>query len=168
MLARHAKAQGQGSSDEARELSARGHADAAAMGGWLRAAGLSFDTVICSTSVRTRQTWNDVEAAGVAGGDAAFDERVYGAGRDDLLDVLREVPDTVTRLLVVGHAPTIPELAGALTDPDSSDPAALAALRSNFPTACLAVLTMDQSWAELSPGCAALVEVVTPRAELSD
>jgi len=163
VLARHAKAKSHASSDAARELSARGHADAAAMGRWLSESGQSFDAVVCSASVRTRETWRDIESAGVSGGDVTFDERVYSADQNELLHVLAEVPDSVTSVLVIGHAPTIPELTDALADRETSDPDALAALRSNFPTACLAVLTVNQPWASLTSGGAKLTDVIAPR-----
>ncbi len=163
MLARHAKAQNDAPSDAARELSARGHADAAAMGRWLSDSGQNFDTVLCSSSARTRQTWRDIEAAGVTAGEVTIDERIYGAGVDELLDVLGQLPDAVKSVLVVGHAPTIPELTEALADREASDPDALAALRSNFPTACLAVLTIEEAWGSLTHGSANLTEVTAPR-----
>lgn len=133
------------------------------MGRWLLAEGFSFGTVVCSTSVRTRETWADIEAAGVRAEEVSFDERVYGADPGVLLDVLAGIPDTVRSLLVIGHAPTIPELTAALADPQTSDPDALAALRSNFPTACLAVLTVDEPWASVTTASATLSEVAAPR-----
>lgn len=164
LLARHAKAVSSADTDDARALSTVGHADAAAVGRWLTAGEFSFDLVICSTSVRTRQTWRDIEAAGVTAAEVTFDERVYGAGRDDLLAVLAEVPDAVASLLVIGHAPTIPELAELLADPDASVGAALETLRSSFPAGCLAVLDVPGSWTALQLGGASLTELVTPQA----
>ncbi len=163
VLARHAKAEGSASTDAARALSSRGHADAVAMGKWLAANEFSFDVVVCSTSVRTRETWQDIESAGVPGGDVSFDERVYGADQDELRNVLAGLPDAVRSVLVVGHAPTIPELTDTLADPDTSHPDALAALHSKFPTACMAVLSVAGPWASLTSDCATLTELTAPR-----
>jgi len=164
VLARHARAENDGASDAVRELSAQGHADAAAMGRWLLEAGQSFGAVVSSTSTRTRQTWNDIQACGVAADQVRFDERVYNGDPALLLDVLAEIPARVRSLLVIGHAPTIPELADLLTDSEVSDQAAVAALRSSFPSGCLAVLTLDEPWAALTPGSATLCAVTTARA----
>lgn len=164
VLARHARAEGGGASDEARELTAAGHADAAAMGRWLNRSGPNFDLVVCSTATRTRQTWTGVESGPITAGEVRFDERVYGGDAEALLELLADVPDDVERLLVIGHAPTIPELADLLADPDASDQNAVEALHSRFPSGCLGVLTLDCVWTALIPGGASLTEVATPRA----
>lgn len=164
VLARHARAESDGASDAVRELSAQGHADAGAMGRWLVQAGHRFGTVVSSTSTRTRQTWGDIQACGLAADKVRFDQRVYDGDPAQLLDVLAEIPERVHNVLVIGHAPTIPELADLLTDPEASDKAAVKALRSSFPSGCLAVLTLEAPWADLAPASATLSEVTTPRA----
>lgn len=162
-LARHARAESDAASDLVRELSAEGHADASAMGRWLSQAGHNFGAVVSSTSIRTRQTWNDIHSAGVTADKVRFDARIYDGDPAQLLDVLAEIPDRVRKVLVIGHAPTIPELADLLADPQASDAAALKTLRSSFPSGCLAVLTLGEPWAELAPGSASLLEVIAPR-----
>lgn len=164
VLARHARAKSDAACDAARELSDEGHADAAAMGRWLAAAEHNFGAVVSSTSTRTRQTWSDIQACGVTAEKVRFDERVYSGDPALLLDVLADIPERVHSLLVIGHAPTIPELADLLADPETSDKAAVGALRSAFPSGCLAVLTVDVPWAALEPACATLTQVTTPRA----
>jgi len=164
VLARHARAENDAPSDAARELSDRGHADAAAMGRWLNESGHHFDAVVSSTATRTRQTWTDIETAGVRAEDVRFDPRIYTADAGVLLEILTEIPDHVQSVLVIGHAPTIPELADLLAEPGASDHSALDALRSSFPAGSLAVLAVSASWSGLTAGGAALNElVVTPR-----
>lgn len=164
VLARHAKAEDEATSDQARELSGRGHADATAMGSWLVGAGHAFDAVVCSTATRTRQTWSDIEAAGGTADKVIFDDRVYNADVDLLLAVIAEVPERMASILVIGHAPSVPELADRLADPDDSDDTAMAALHAGFPSGCLAVLRTTAPWASLAAGSAVLSEVTTPRA----
>lgn len=163
VLVRHAKAEGSAHTDHARELSARGRADAGAMGRWLVGAEHKFDIAVISSAVRTRQTWREIAAAGVSACGVRINDRVYGADAEELLDVLAGIDDEVSSILVVGHAPTIPELADQLADPDTSDPDALAALHTAFPTSCLAVLRVDEAWSALSPGRAELTEVIASR-----
>lgn len=163
ILARHTRAVSSAASDEARELSADGHADAVAMGRWLNESGVNFDAVLCSTAVRTRQTWSGIESGPVTAGEVRFDERIYGGDADSLLEVLAELDDDLQRVLVIGHAPTIPELADLLADPGSSDQTAMEELASSFPAGCLAVLTVPVPWAELSPGNATLTNVARPQ-----
>lgn len=163
VLARHARAKNDAPSDAARELSDRGHADAAAMGRWLNESGHSFDAVVSSDATRTRQTWSDIETAGVRAADVRFDARIYTADAGVLLEVLAEIPDHLLRVLVIGHAPTIPELADLLAEPGASDRVALDTLRSSFPAGSLAVLTVTTPWTGLPAGGAALTALVTPR-----
>ena len=163
VLARHARAEKEGATDAARELSAQGHADSGAMGRLLLRAGYRFGAVVSSPARRTRQTWSGIQATGITADKVRFDRRVYDGDPAALLDVLAEIPERVRSLLVIGHAPTIPELADLLADPEASDAAALEKLRSSFPSGCLAVLTLEEPWAALAPGIATLSEVTTPR-----
>ncbi|MBA3368457.1 MAG: histidine phosphatase family protein [Geodermatophilaceae bacterium] len=163
VLLRHAKAADSGVTDHDRELSAQGQSEAAAVGRWLVEAGRSFDAVLCSTATRTRQTWNGIAAAGVSTDDVRFDRQIYDGGPEEVLGALAEVRAGACSVLVIGHAPTIPELADLLADHEASDAAALEALQSSFPSGCLAVLNVSGPWAELAPATATLSEVATPR-----
>lgn len=163
VLARHAKAEGSAASDHERELSARGRAEAASMGRWLSQAGHRFGVVVCSTAIRARQTWSEIEAIGVHAEEIRFDDRVYNGEPDLVMAVLSEVPDRCTSVLVVGHAPSIPELADRLGGTEGSDQRAVETVRTRFPPGCLAVLSIGDSWSALVPGAATLSEVVNPR-----
>jgi phosphohistidine phosphatase len=163
VLLRHGKAVPEGATDLDRKLAKRGHADAAAVGRWFVDADHTFDLVICSTSARTRETWAELAEAGAVGNQVRYDDRVYDASVDDLLDVLAEVPDSVKSVLVVGHAPGIPELADLLADPDTSDAESLLSMQRAFPTSCFAVLALDVGWADLAEDVAELTEVAAPR-----
>ena len=166
ILARHAKAeQVEGKSDHDRELTPRGWRDARAMGQWLSDpshAGV-LDLVLCSTSKRTRQTHDAVLAGGVSVKEVRFDERLYGASAAHLLDVLREVPDSVNAVLIVGHAPAIPVLATALGKDEARSADAIERIAQGFPTAALAVLEFDGPWKALAPEMAHLRDFVVPR-----
>lgn len=171
LLLRHAKAeQAPGKPDHERKLAPRGLKDARAVGEWLRDAeeggGLPsgvVDLALCSTSERTRQTLDAACAGGAAVTDARFDERIYDASAASLIDVLREVPDSVNTVLLIGHAPGIPVLATALAQDGAGSTDAAERLSQGFPTCGLAVLGFEGRWAELAPGMAYLQEFVVPR-----
>jgi phosphohistidine phosphatase len=76
--------------------------------------------------------------------------------------VLREVPDEVESVMMIGHNPGIQDLALSLAGGGPE----IARVRSKFPTAALATLELDGSWRELAPGSAELVSFVKPK-ELS-
>lgn len=154
LLLRHAKAEQQQSPDHERALADRGRRDAAAAGDWIREQGFAIDLVLCSSSVRTRQTWRyaDLEA-----GDVWYDRRIYGADPETLLDVLHEVPESATTVLLIGHAPGVPWLAAGLASSGAED------LPDKYATSGLAVLRHTQRWSRLGENDAALAGFVTPR-----
>lgn len=164
LLLRHSKAQPpSGTGDLDRALSERGTADATAVGAWFARFGVQVDLVVCSPSVRTVETWHAAAAGGAAAAKVEQDRRLYEAGDDDLLAVLRELPATARVVVLVGHAPGIPTLAAVLADPRRSDDRALSAVRRTFPTSGLARLEYVGDWADLDATSAALVELAVPR-----
>lgn len=160
VLLRHAKAkQPTGESDANRALTARGHADSAAAGAWLRAQGWYPGRVLCSPSRRTRETWQGVRVA--LGPDAAettlvLDPALYDGGARDILKVIRRTDPEIDVLLVIGHNPTISTLSAALDPGDGPD--------EGLRTAGLAVHRVDGAWTELAPGHAQREAVHTARA----
>lgn len=166
ILARHAKAkQGQDKPDHERDLASRGHQDAHAVGVWLSdpSRALVLDLVLCSTSERTRQTLSAICDGGASPTQTRFDDRIYDGSASSLLEILREIPDSVTAVLMIGHAPGIPVLAHALARADSGSTAVMDRLSMGFPTAGVAVLGFDGSWGTLAPETADLRDFVVPR-----
>ncbi|MFC5720754.1 SixA phosphatase family protein [Streptomyces gamaensis] len=148
--------------DHERPLAPRGRRDAPAAGRWLRAADCLPERVLCSTSLRTRQTW--ALAAPELGGavpPVAYEPRLYRATLPELFDVLREVPDDVGALLCVGHNPGLQELVLALAGEDLAG--ARGQVEEKFPSAAIAVLTWHGPWRDLAPGAALLTDVAVPR-----
>src|SRR5437868_8016943 len=91
LVLRHAKAAGEpGVDDIERPLTGGGRRDASAAGRWLLSRGVTPDWVLCSPARRARETWERVRAAlgAAAPGDDAvsFEQRLYDAGAQDLLD----------------------------------------------------------------------------------
>jgi len=135
---------------------------------WLRAAGHVPDRVLCSTARRTRETWELAQPELETAPPVSFEDRVYEASAGELLDLARDAPPKVKTLLIIGHAPGIPELAlmlaGAATPAESdAGPEAVGRMRAKFPTAAVAVLELTGPWDQLGPGAARLTSFVTPR-----
>jgi phosphohistidine phosphatase len=154
LMLRHADAEAArpGHRDLQRRLTDRGLAQAAAAGRWL-GEHYRVDAVLCSPAVRTRETLAEL---GV-GAPAEFPEWLYNAGGEEILSGIRRFDPSVGTALVVGHAPGVPAVVYDLTDPENSDPAAVATVESRFPTSTVAVLRVDEELAELT--WAALIEV---------
>lgn len=158
VLLRHAKAENPvvGTPDEDRPLSARGRADAAAAGRWL-AAHHPPELVLCSPAKRTRQTWHTVATElGQVSPHVSYERRLYTGGLEDMLELVREVDPAAGSVLVIGHNPTLSQLAFDL-DPDGS-------LDSDgLRTAGLAVHEVAAEWAQCAPGQARLSATHTAR-----
>lgn len=179
MLLRHAKSDWpDGVPDHERPLAARGRRDAPTMGRWLRAEGYGPDHVVCSTALRTRQTWELVQSELDTAPSTVFEPRVYAASVQQLADVVGGAPEAARTLLVVGHNPGIEEFALTLAgadasagadagaDADSVDggrAAELDRMRDKYPTAAIAVFEWSGGWDQLFPGVARLARFVTPR-----
>lgn len=162
VLFRHAKADWPQVSDHERPLADRGRMDAAEAGRRLADTGVTFDQALCSTAVRTRETWKLAVQEFPHRPKTVYEERIYEASPGEIIAVLNEVDDTVHDVLVVGHNPGMENLAGTLAGQSDGD--ALAGLsRSGFPTAGVAVLRFTGSWKSLEPGVGTLTAFWAPR-----
>ena len=159
ILLRHGKsAYPSGVADHDRPLAPRGERQAALAGAWISEHQPAVDLVLCSTAERTRQT---LERTGIVA-PTSYLEVIYGAEPDELLGALRDLDDRPRTVLVVGHAPGLPQLSLDLAG-SGSDLAAVDRLRSGFPTSAVAVLSITGSWTEIDHGRGALLDVVVPR-----
>lgn len=162
VLLRHAKAEHpDGMPDHDRPLALQGRRQCARVGAALVAEGVVPDLVWCSSSVRTRQTWELVrQAAGVEPPVTYLDE-VYEAGVRSLLALVATAPDDVGTLVVVGHEPTMSHAAATLAGPGSEE-SAVARVQVGVPTASWSWIELDGPWATLEPRTGRLVRLVTP------
>jgi phosphohistidine phosphatase len=164
ILMRHSKAEeGIGKPDHDRELSSRGRRDATAAGGWLREEGLLPDLVICSTAVRTRQTWDAAVKGGAQTEFLEYRKSVYQGGPTVLVETVREDAGDMTTVLVIGHNPTMAEVASRLTDGQGST-MAHEALAKGFATSGLAILRYAGEWTDLDFGSCDLLRFHVSRA----
>ncbi|MCH9815568.1 MAG: histidine phosphatase family protein [Actinomycetia bacterium] len=163
IVMRHAKSDwGEDLPDVARPLSERGERDAAAAGHWLDAAPLDPNLAVVSPAVRTQQTWHLVAAAMPWAPTAVTDQRIYAADPDMLLQVVRELPEDLHTVVLVGHNPGCEVLVGDLASPDG-DAAAFARMASKYRTLGTAVLGIPASWADIGHHNCDLLDFVVPR-----
>jgi phosphohistidine phosphatase len=159
-LLRHAKSSWKQPelADRDRPLAGRGRRAAKAIGRHLREAGIDPELVLCSPARRARETLERIEPA-LGRGAVRVEPALYGASAGELLTLLREVPDAVGSVMLIGHNPAMAGLALDLAGRGSD----LARLEQKFPTAALATLQFAGSWRELKDGGAELVGFVTPK-----
>jgi phosphohistidine phosphatase len=136
ILLRHAKSDWSGDeADIARPLARRGRRQAPDAGRWLAANLDSVDLAVVSPARRARSTWDLVAAQLDVPPRTRIDDRVYAASDQQLLTVVRELPDDIETVVLVGHNPGIEDLASLLTGESAP-----------MPTSALAVITVPGSW----------------------
>jgi phosphohistidine phosphatase len=161
VLFRHAKADWPQVNDHDRPLAERGRKDAAVAGRKLADTGITFDLALCSSAVRTRETWKLAVPELPHRPKSVYEERIYEASPGELIALLNETPDDVHNAVLIGHNPGIHALTEILTDSAESDARERMA-RRGFPAAAFAVVTFDGSWKSLEPGVARLTDYWEP------
>lgn len=112
-LHRHAKAVKDGyEHDISRSLKPSGIEDAHRMGRYLHQRRFQADAVIASPASRAQQTARLLTEH--TREPLRTDARLYGNGEAGLLQVLRELPESVAAVRLVGHNPDLEDLAAAL------------------------------------------------------
>ncbi|MEU6881120.1 histidine phosphatase family protein [Streptomyces sp. NPDC046712] len=161
VLLRHAKADWPQVSDHERPLAERGRTDAPVAGRRLADTGISFDLALCSSAVRTRETWKLAVSELPHRPRTVYEERLYEASLGELIALLNEVSDEVKDLLVIGHNPGMHGLADALSGAAEGD--ALARMnRGGFPTSAFAVVGFNGSWKSVEHGVGTLLDYWAP------
>ena len=156
VVMRHARAETFAREDRLRELTDQGHEDATAAGRWIHDQGLRIDAALVSPAVRAVQTWERfAEGAQCQEAETHFDDALYSAGPDTVLECLRTLPDEARAVVFVGHNPTAAMLVQMLAD-GSGDEALLA---SGFPPGAVAVLAHNGAWEDLDFATARVLDV---------
>ncbi len=158
-LLRHAKSSWDDPNlrDAERPLAPRGRKATKRMAAHLRRQKIRPELVLCSTALRARETLEGIRPA-LAGVPARFEEGLYGAGAQELLDRLHALDDAVGSVMMIGHNPGLQDLALLL----AGEGADLPRLREKFPTGALATFEVETWWG-LGPGSARLQALVVPR-----
>ena len=152
LLLRHAEAVAISGTmkDLERPLSARGLAQAQALGAWLREHAWVAERILCSSAVRAQQSAETVRVAAGWKTRISVREELYNAEAGAMIDLLRNDAADVDSLLLVAHAPGIAALASALTTH-----------RADLLLVCEAATLIEvvsdiASWADIAQGCARL------------
>jgi phosphohistidine phosphatase len=162
ILVRHAKAAEHAGEDAARPLSERGERDAPAIGRWLAAQDIAPQRAVVSPARRARQTWEMLSPQLSNAPQPDVDDRVFANTTAQLLDVIRETSGDVEALVLVGHNPSIGELARTLDD-EHGEVDARDELDRGFPPGGVAIFALNEDWSAVRERTATLLSMAAPR-----
>lgn len=163
LILRHAKSDWAtaGQADFDRPLAKRGWEDAPRMGEVLLRFACPPDKILSSPAQRAKQTAEQVAKACAYRKAIEWNDSFYEGNRADLIAALQGLPDTVERVLLVGHNPILEDTVAALCSPDGAEGDGCAI---KIPTAGLVCLGFDiNTWDSLEMSRGVLQWFVTPK-----
>jgi phosphohistidine phosphatase len=161
-LLRHGKAAWlEGVMDHKRPLAPRGQFAVPLMAARLKALAPSIDHTLVSDALRTQETFALVREV-LPALEQQRCPAIYEARPGALLALVRDLPETATHVLMIGHNPGFHALALALADPATSEAGALSRLERKLPTAGLVHLVFAQPWHTIGQESARLADFITP------
>ncbi len=155
LLLRHAKSDWSqpGTPDFARPLNKRGLKAAPLMGRFARQRRLRPDLILSSPADRARQTAHLVKEAAGFHADLRYDERIYEASWSRLLEIVQQLDEATSMVLLVGHNPGMEDLLLNLSG-----------VNRPMSTAAFARIDLNiENWNEVLPGCGQLEWLVKPK-----
>lgn len=127
-----------------RPLNKRGQRDAPDMGKRLHSRGIFPDLIISSPANRALTTCKEIaKALGYAKDAIEISDKMYHAGENRLLEIVRNTDDTWLSLMIFGHNPGFTDFANKLTHGDID----------NIPTCGVFACTFDvDAWHQVGFG----------------
>ncbi len=154
---RHAKSSWSDPSlgDFERTLNKRGKRDAPLMGARMKKDGARPDMIVSSPAKRAMKTSRAIaKALGFPAGKITKETAVYEASLQDLVGVVRELPDDCGEVILVGHNPGFSDLAGYLASDASI----------YMPTCAVCCIDLEvESWGDVSGGLGRMVSYDYPK-----
>lgn len=139
-----------------RPLNERGLQAAPFMGSVMAREGFAPAVIISSPAVRARHTAELVKNSGQLEAEVRFEDAIYEASPQTLLQIASSVESAIDSVMFVGHNPGIEGFIRLLTGNLES-----------MPTAGLAVIDVNiDDWSKITVGCGTLVKVIRPKDRL--
>jgi phosphohistidine phosphatase len=149
-ILRHAKAASSlpGMRDFDRPLDAVGQLAAGELGKKLAQLDITLDAIICSPSLRTRQTLDEIKPFLQKNPQIGFEQDIYSGELDSYLALIRAT-NARGSLMIVGHNPSCEDIVHQLVG--SGEKQALRKLLDGFAPGTLAVIDFEVPFAEIEP-----------------
>jgi phosphohistidine phosphatase len=148
ILMRHAEAQPEQLSrtDRDRFLTQTGMQDLENIRKKLQGRVEGLELLLCSNAKRTRQTLDGIKPVLPSVTQVAFEDKLYNATCQGLMERVRALPDDVEFVMIIAHNPGIGEFTSLVQPGAEKQPP------RGFPTSSVALLDGDFAcWAEASP-----------------
>ena len=155
-LLRHARALEKlsGQKDIERELAAVGLQNATRMGIYLKQQQIKFDIIISSPAERAKTTALLIaEQIKYDTSKIHFNEEIYEASARTLLQVVNQLKNEWSKVLIVGHNPSVSYLAEYVTTQEVGNVTTCGLVEINFDT---------KSWADISEGTGDMISYQHP------
>ncbi len=155
LLLRHAKSSWTDPDlqDFERPLNHRGRRAAPLIGRFILQEGFVPDLILSSPAERARQTIALIVETAHLAGELRYDERIYEASAESLLEVISQAEDRFATLLLVGHNPGMEDLLLLLSGETG-----------RMPTSALAAITFDtEKWGKVKEHKGRLKSLTTPK-----
>ncbi|WP_134323782.1 SixA phosphatase family protein [Cumulibacter soli] len=148
IILRHAKTEATAADDWHRNLTDRGRAQAQSLAPTIAALNLNGLVVYTSTALRAMQTWEEIAPALGSDVDVRPTNDLYVFDAEDVLQVIREVDDSVNSLMIVGHNPGLSYLTSMVCGEGLPNDRAVAK-NGELRTCRGVLLEYDGQWSEL-------------------
>lgn len=138
--------------DFERPLNARGLDSAPLMGEIINKNNFQPGLILSSPAKRAKQTAVLVKNSGKIESEIQYDERIYEANPQTLLQIISQINFDTDSVMIVGHNPGLEGLIRVLADEDQV-----------MPTASLAVIDLEiENWSEIAAGHGTLRAFIRP------
>lgn len=133
-----------------RPLSTRGIQDADLMGNFFKSKRKGLDLVVSSPSKRTKETLDHFFNKTTQ--NIIFDETIYHSSEQNIYSVIKDVEESISSLMIVGHNPSMHEFSESFSGQ----------FIEKFSTCGLASFEFDDEWANVCKDSGTLIEFKIP------
>ncbi|MEH6403192.1 MAG: histidine phosphatase family protein [Sneathiella sp.] len=153
-----------GSPDKDRRLTHQGKGDVSVGGAFIRDNDLIPDFILCSDATRTRETLSNLKPSLRQDIPTNYSKIIYSCSTgQSLIHLLEDLFENHKHVLLIGHNPTLHEMALMLTFGRSEGTLLYNELRHDFATSSICHIELQTtSWQQAHSG-GDLVHFVTPR-----
>ena len=145
-------------SDFTRPLTIVGVQEALKQGAILKERTVRIDRVLCSSAARAEETAHHFISGFSSKPELVVDHHLYNAPGDQIYDLVKNQPDSVTSLLLIAHMPGVAEAVYMMcTNPNIAN-------HPFMPATMMGLEFPISSWAEINPASAQLHSHLPPPA----